>query len=292
MLSSAEVASSKKRILSNKVIPDEIKNYIDESTKSKLEIFFNNTQDTLEKGFDTAFENLNTSLITTINSAFTTFESEHERRLEQNRENHEKTMSGLNSQYTTAQNFYNGNKDKQKAQSNSIIENYQRIKNNKLKAMIFFALKKYYLNKKNRRNKHNNILNYMNNRKKYLIFNSWRNIANNFGKTKLKMINNQNFLDESKKMTQSHDEEMMRLKLVLESLEKDIQKEINERKSLAKLYDLSLKKGVEAFLRETNYIIDFDASRAQTPNERSFIDAENNYKLYIEQVDNVKNNTK
>ena len=84
----------------------------------------------------------------------------------------------------------------------------------------------------------------------------------------------------------------MRLKLVLESLEKDIQKEINERKSLAKLYDLSLKKGVEAFLRETNYIIDFDASRAQTPNERSFIDAENNYKLYIEQVDNVKNNTK
>ena len=85
---------------------------------------------------------------------------------------------------------------------------------------------------------------------------------------------------------------MMKLRLVLESLEKDIQKEINERKSLAKLYDLSLKKGVEAFLRETNYIIDFDASRAQTPNERSFIDAENNYNVYIQQINEIKSKTK
>ena len=66
---------------SNNQIPEEIKNYIDDSTKSKLEIFFNNTQETLEKGFETAFQDLNTALITTINSAFTTFESEHERRL-------------------------------------------------------------------------------------------------------------------------------------------------------------------------------------------------------------------
>ena len=277
---------------SNNPIPEEIKNYIDDSTKSKLEMFFNNTQDTLEKGFETAFQDLNTALITTINSAFTTFESEHERRLEQNRENHEKTMSGLNSQYTTAQNFYSGNKDKQKAQSVSIVDNFQRIKNNRLKAMIFFALKKYYLNKKNKRNKHNNILNHLNFRKKYLIFNSWRNITNSFRKTILKLISNQHFLDESKKISQSNEEEMMKLRMVLESIEKDIQKEINERKSLAKLYDLSLKKGVEAFLRETNYIIDFDASRAQTPNERSFIDAENNYNLYVQQVNEIKSKTK
>ena len=277
---------------SQDVIPNEIKNYIDDSTKSKLEIFFNNTQDTLDKGFETAFKNLNEELITTINTAFSSFESEQERRLENNRENHEKTMSGLNSQYTTAQNFYNGNKDKQKAQSISIIDNFQRFKNNRLKAMIFFALKKYYLNKKNARNKKNNALNYFNNRRKYLIFNSWRNITNSFRKTKLKLINNQHFLDESKKINQSNEEEMMKLRLVLESLEKDIQKEINERKSLAKLYDLSLKKGVEAFLRETNYIIDFDASRAQTPNERSFIDAENNYNLYVQQVNEIKSKTK
>ena len=270
----------------------EIKNYIDESTKSKLEIFFNNTQDTLEKGFETAFENLNNALITTINSAFTSFESEHERRLEHNRENHEKTMSGLNSQYTTAQNFYKGNKDKESAQSISIVDNFARIKNNRMKAMIFYALKKHYLKEKNLKNKHNNILDHFYFRKKYLIFNSWRNITNSFKKTKLKLINNQHFLEESKQITQSNEEEMNKLKMVLENLEKDIQKEINERKSLAKLYDLSLKKGVEAFLRETNYIIDFDASRAQTPNERSFIDAENNYKLYIQKIDDIKSKTK
>ena len=271
---------------------NEIKNYIDDSTKSKLEIFYNNTQDTLEKCFETAFKNLNTELITTINSTFTSFESEHERRLEHNRENHEKAMTGLNSKYTTANNFYNGNKDKENAQSNSIIDNFERMKNKRKKAILFYALKKHYLKEKNLRNKHNNILNHFNFRKKYLIFNSWRNITNSFRKTKLKLINNQHFLDESKKITQANEEEMMKLKMILENLEKDIKKEINERKSLAKLYDLSLKKGVEAFLRETNYIIDFNASIPQTPNERSFIDAENNYKVYIQKVNDIKSQTK
>ena len=108
-------------------------NIIEDSTKSKIEIFYNNTQETLEKGFKDAFKNLNDALITTINSAFSSFDSEHERRLENNRESHEKAMTGLNSQYTTAQNFYKGNKDKEKAQSISIIENYERFKNNRKK---------------------------------------------------------------------------------------------------------------------------------------------------------------
>jgi hypothetical protein len=269
----------------------ENKNVIDESTQSKLELFYNNTQETLEKGFDSAFKNLNDSLIITINSAFSSFESEHERRLENNRENHEKAMSGLNSQYTTAQNFYKGNKDKEKSQTISIVDNYQRILNNRKKAMIFFALKKYYLKKKNLKKKHNNIMKEMAFRKKFSIFNTWRNITNSFKKTKLKLINNNQFLEESKKIQQECDNELLQLKLILESLEKDIQKEINERKSLAKLYDISLKKGVEAFLRETNYIIDFDSSRPQTPNERSFIDAENNYNMYIQKEEEIKGKT-
>ena len=268
----------------------EIKNFIEDSTKSKLEIFYNNTQETLDKGFQTAFKNLNDALITTINSAFSSFESEHERRLEHNRENHEKAMTGLNSQYTTANDFYKGNKNKEKAQSISIVENYEIFKNNRKKAIIFFALKKFYLKEKNLREKHNNLLRELAFRKKYLIFNSWRNITNSFKKTKIKLINNNKFLEDSKKIEQESEEELGNLKLILENIEKDIQKEINERKSLAKLYDLSLKKGVEAFLRETNYIIDFDSSRPQTPNEKSFIDAENNYNRYIQQEEEIRQN--
>ena len=275
--------------MSSKDSEKDIKNVIEDSTKSKLEIFYNNTQETLEKGFETAFKNLNNELITTINTAFSTFESEHERRLENNRENHEKVMTGLNSQYTTAQNFYKGNKNKEKAQSISIIENFERIENNRKKMMIFYALKKFYLYEKNLKDKHNNILNEFALRKKYLIFNSWRNITNSFKKNSLKLKNNQKFLEDSKKIEEESQGEMAKLRLILENLEKDIQKEINERKNLAKLYDLSLKKGVEAFLRETNYIIDFDASRVQTPNERSFIDAENNYNKYVQKEEEIKN---
>ena len=276
--------------MSSKNSEPEIKNYIDDSTKSKIEIFYNETQDTIEKGFETAFKNLNNELITTINTAFSSFESEHERRLENNRENHEKTMSGLNSQYTTAKDFYKNNKNKEKAQSLSIVQNFEKFKNNRKKAIIFFALKKNYLKEKNLKNKHNAILNELYLRKKYLIFNSWRNITSSFKKNKLRLLNNQKFLEESKKVDEECQGELNQLKIVLESLEKDIQKEINERKSLAKLYDLSLKKGVEAFLRETNYIIDFDASRAQTPNERSFIDAENNYNKYVQKEEEIKEN--
>ena len=275
--------------MSSKNSEKEIKNVIEDSTKSKIEIFYNNTQETIEKGFETAFKNLNNELITTINTAFSTFESEHERRLENNRENHEKVMTGLNSQYTTAQNFYKGNKDKEKAQSLSIIENFERIQNNRKKMMIFYALKKFYLYEKNLKDKHNNLLNEFALRKKFLIFNSWRNITNSFKKNNLKLKNNQKFLEESKKIEEESQGEMAKLRLILENLEKDIQKEINERKNLAKLYDLSLKKGVEAFLRETNYIIDFDASRVQTPNERSFIDAENNYNTYVQKEEEIKN---
>ena len=276
--------------MSSKNSEPEIKNFIDDSTKSKIEIFYNETQDTIEKGFETAFKNLNNELITTINTAFSSFESEHERRLENSRENHEKTMSGLNSQYTTAKDFYKNNKNKEKAQSLSIVQNFEKFKNNRKKAIIFFALKKNYLKEKNLKNKHNAIMNELYLRKKYLIFNSWRNITSSFKKNKLKLLNNQKFLEESKKVDEECQGELNQLKIVLESLEKDIQKEVNERKSLAKLYDLSLKKGVEAFLRETNYIIDFDASRAQTPNERSFIDAENNYNKYIQKEEEIKEN--
>ena len=276
--------------MSSKNSEPELKNVIDDSTKSKIEIFYNETQDTIEKGFETAFKNLNDELITTINTAFSSFESEHERRLEHNRENHEKTMSGLNSQYTTAQNFYKNNKNKEKAQNVSIIENFERIKNKRQKSIIFYALKKNYLVGKNLKNKHNKIFNELNLRKKFIIFNTWRNITSSFKKNKIKLMNNQQFLEESKKVEEECQGELSHLKLVLESLEKDIQKEINERKSLAKLYDLGLKKGVEAFLRETNYIIDFDASRAQTPNERSFVDAENNYNRYVQKEEEIKEN--
>ena len=74
-------------------------------------------------------------------------------------------------------------------------------------------------------------------------------------------------------MNKDFNNEMERLKNVLDNLQIDIQKEIEERKALSKLYDLSLKKGVEAFLRETNYIVDLNTDNIQTPMERSFAEA-------------------
>ena len=74
-------------------------------------------------------------------------------------------------------------------------------------------------------------------------------------------------------MKKDFNEEMEKLKNVLDNLQIDIQKEIEERKALSKLYDLSLKKGVEAFLRETNYIVDLNTDNVPTPMERSYAES-------------------
>ena len=108
--------------------------------------------------------------------------------------------------------------------------------------------------------------------RKLLIFNSWRNVANSLLKGKIKLKFNEVYNTHYNKMSGEFDEEMAKLKNVLENLELDIKKEMDERRALSKLYDLSMKKGVEAFLKETNYMINFNSSQVPTPNERSFAD--------------------
>ena len=54
--------------------------------------------------------------------------------------------------------------------------------------------------------------------------------------------------------------EISRLQNILEKLQADIESEIAQRHSLNKLYDLSMNKGVDVFIKETNNIIEFDTS--------------------------------
>lgn len=245
---------------------------IKEVKQQTLEEFFIVNQDTLEKGFDEAFKNLNASLITTINSAFTTMQKDNEVRSQANKDEHDRKMGMLTSSLSQTRTFFLTSKDKKKQKGNSIVENFQKIQNLKKKGRLFSFLKEFTTKEKNGKMRGNVIIKHLEDKRKNLIFNSWRNLACSYKKQKLKLNEQQNTLAQIQIIQKNYDCEMEKLKAVLESLQKDIQKEIDERNSLAKLYDLSLKKGVEKFLQETNYIVDFDSSGVITPHDQSYID--------------------
>jgi hypothetical protein len=134
------------------------------------------------------------------------------------------------------------------------------------------------------------IINHLDFRKKLLIFNSWRNIANSLVKGKIKLQFANAYTGQQNQMNVEFDNEMMKLKEVLNNLEMDIQKEMEERRALSKLYDLTMKKGVEAFLKETNYIVDFNSSQVPTPHERSFAENNNNNIDNLQQSRGSNNN--
>jgi hypothetical protein len=127
--------------------------------------------------------------------------------------------------------------------------------------------------------KKNNVLvnQYFLKRRRQIIFNSWRNITNSISKGRMRLKYTQEFNEKSEEIQNTYSKEVERMRNILEKLEIDITKEMEERRNLAYLYDLSMNKGVEQFLRETNYIINFDSSSnffvnyldVITPNERS-----------------------
>ena len=136
------------------------------------------------------------------------------------------------------------------------------------------------------------IINHLDFKKKLLIFNSWRNIANSLVKGKIKLQFANAYTGQQHQMNAEFESEMMKLKEVLNNLEMDIQKEMEERRALSKLYDLTMKKGVEAFLKETNYIVDFNSSQVPTPHERSFAETnnKNNNNIDLQQSRGSNNN--
>lgn len=251
-------------------------NPIGDTSKSAIDDFYRSNQESIEKGLDTSFKTLNNSLYTTINTAFAAFTTDYEKRLDQNREVHERAVASLNDDLKKIKQSNKTLKSQKKAQQKRIIAQFIQIQEFKKKAQLFRCLSKYKYEKKAKNQRHEMIINHLDFRKKLLIFNSWRNIANSLVKGKIKLQFANAYTGQQNQMNAEFDNEMMKLKEVLNNLEMDIQKEMEERRALSKLYDLTMKKGVEAFLKETNYIVDFNSSQVPTPHERSFAENNNN----------------
>ena len=143
------------------------------------------------------------------------------------------------------------------------------MQNLRTKSKVLLHLRKYATYKYNKNLRQDDIAYSLLMFKKRAIFVGWRNIINSIKKSSIKLHFEQAYTEKYEKMNIKFSNEMNQLKETLLKLEADIQKEIDERKSLSELYDISLKKGAVQFLQETNYIVGFNTSGVETPNEQS-----------------------
>jgi len=139
-----------------------------------------------------------------------------------------------------------------------ISKNYCKMKHS---AKIFNVLLAYHEQKKQKKRYDYMIRDtYFRKRKLFLVFNSWRNVANSAIKIRIKSKYSKYYNEKYSEIKQKSNNEISRLQNILENLHLDIQSEITQRESLSKMYDISINKGVDVFIKETNNIIEFDAS--------------------------------
>jgi hypothetical protein len=233
---------------------------VNESSRSIKQDFFKKNQEFLEKGIESSITSLRTSIYSSINSTFSNFNNDYEKKLDTNREIHEKAISALNNDLKNLKDSYSVTKSISENELNSIEKLIESSANIRIKSRIFTILKSLNLHKKINKKRKNIIIEILKRKRIKNILNSWRNITNILLKGRIKLKYHKLFNDRYAEMQSIYMNEIKRMTEVLNNLELDIEKEMDERRALARLYDTSMNKGVEVFIKETNAIVDFNSS--------------------------------
>jgi len=248
--------------MENKVKHDSDSNdAINNSSLSIKEDFLKNNREFYEKGLEQSMQTLNSNFYSTINSTFANFNNDFEKRLERNRENHEKAITSLTNESKKSKDLYSKKKENLEKREESLEFLSYRFYKLKNISKIFKFLKAFYVEKKFK-NKKNKIIadKILLHKRKRKIFNILRNITSAVSKGRIKLKYRKLFDEKNSELQANYMLEIKRLTEVLNNLEIDIKKEIEQRRSLAALYDNNMNKGVEAFIKETNQIADFNSS--------------------------------
>jgi hypothetical protein len=233
----------------------------DDSNVSINENFYKTNKVFLNKGVDTALKQLTSNLFNTINLTFTNFNDEYEKRSEKSKDAHYKAVENLKSELKQVElEKKEVLKVDSKTEKNikTLAKNLYKIK---WGSKIFQVLKSFHEIKKQKRRYDHMIRNtYFLKRKMFLIFNGWRNVANSKNKKCIQAKYSEYYNRNYNEIKTTSNAELSRLQAILEKLQADIESEINQRHNLNKLYDLSMNKGVDVFIKETNNMIQFDTS--------------------------------
>lgn len=252
----------------------------DSNNKSIKEDFFKINQNFVETSIHNSFKSLNSNLYNVLNSSFSNFNNDYEKKLETNREIHEKAILALNSDISNLKESLLLKKNILTKNEKDICDkHYNRMMRYKIISKIFTILLKKYQEKKTIKKKEKFALRICMLKKKRNIITCWRNITNARGKSRIKLKFSKMYNEHRKEIESYHMTEINNFLEILQKLELDIAKEIDERKALNKLYDMKMNEGAEKFIKETSAINELNSSSniffityldVFTPNERSF----------------------
>lgn len=229
-----------------------------------------NSLDFIDKSVETSYKTLNTNLINTVNSVFINYETDFDKKQSVFKEEYSLELEKYTEELELAKLNYLKLKQRNSLYATNLIKIFHKLKYLKKASQLFRTLANNK-NKNKQLNKNYHIVKvFLKNKKRKLIFNSWRNIVNFSIKSRIKAKGATIFNEKYTLVQTTYTEELKRLQEILNSLEIVIKKEIDERRDLSRVYDEAMSKGVEQFIKETNPIYNFNSSAVQTPREKSY----------------------
>jgi hypothetical protein len=233
---------------------------LNDSVKSQKEDFFKINQNFVETGIQNSFKTLNSNIYNVINSSFSNINNDYEKKLEVNREIHEKAIVAFNSDLQNLKETLQKKKTKLEDNYREIFEKLNILRRFNLVSKVFNRFLSNYQNKKLKKSKNQYAEKICEFKKKRNIFSCWRNITNIMFKSRTKLKYSKLYNEKRKEIEIFYMGEINKYLEILKTIEDDIKKEIEERKTLNKLYDIHMTEGAERFIKETKNIIDFNSS--------------------------------
>lgn len=240
--------------------------FVSESVSSHKDEIYKNTQKSIKENIDQSIKAFSSQVLNTIDTSLKLLNNDYEKNIQKNKESHDNCCKRLKEELKQAKKTYDLNLNTFSTLKDVLDNNISRLYAEKLKNKMFVELRKHYIQSKTIKYESNIIVDgYFKKKRMTSIIACWKNITHGNKKREVEAKYTNHFNVEQDKLENKYQSNMANLMNILRSLEQSIQKEIDERRHLSKLYDMEMNKGANQFLLETDNFKDFNSSDVQAP---------------------------
>lgn len=241
-----------------------------ESFSSKKDDLVKSNKEFMDKEIDSAFKQLQGSLHTTLNSSLSAFQSDYEKKIDINRENHAKAIENLKAERARQKQLFENHSEVHYQHKDKLKRAADRLFIQGQKHRIFSLLERNKIEERHERLGSNLVENYFLMKRVRKILANWHNVAHSIAKSRIRAKYSHLFNEKYEEQKKKYSFEIEHLTEVLRQLEGDIAREMEERRRLNAIYDQAMSTGAVQFVSETGAFKDFNTSDIQTPRERVY----------------------
>jgi hypothetical protein len=240
--------------------------FVSESVSSHKDEIYKQTQSAIKENIDQSVKAFTSQVLNTIDSSLKLLNNDYEKNIFKNKEAHDNCVKKLKEELKSSKKLNDNNNISLSNLKERLDLNIVKLRAEKLKNKMFVELRKHYIKSKTLKYESNIIVEgYFSKKRKLAIITNWKNITHANKKREVDTKYIQFFNSEQEKLEKKYNGDVSNLMNILRSLEQNIQKEIDERRYLSKLYDSEMNKGANKFLYETDQFKDFNSSDVQAP---------------------------